>query len=339
MKRSTPRKATPWNESENMTATQAFLKHLYERHYDERHVPIRDSDESALVNSHIPTKCPHCGSDAFKRNGHTSTGVQRYRCVCGATFLPTTGTIFDEHRISISEWMEYCLNLFHHVSLTADSWSNKNAFITSRYWLQKIFITLEEYQNNMVLSDYVWLDETYYSVRSENIILNVNGSKLSGISRNKICIAVATDKRNSIFAVEGTGRPTQRGTLDIFRKHIAERSTLIHDGDVAHNSLVKVLSLESVVHTTNETKGLSDNDNPLQPVNGVHSILKKFLNAHSGFLREDIMGYLNLFAFVTNPPHNLLEKVEMLLDMAFQNPKLLRFRAFAARNSGDDGSE
>ena len=70
--------------------------------------------------------------------------MQRYLCSsCGKTFLPTTGTIFDEHRISISEWMEYCLNLFRHVSITADSWSNKNAFATSRYWLQKLFLTLE----------------------------------------------------------------------------------------------------------------------------------------------------------------------------------------------------
>ena len=62
----------------------------------------------------------------------------RYECACGKTFLPTTGTIFDDHKISVSEWMEYCLNLFRHVSITADSWSNKNTFKTSRYWLQKL---------------------------------------------------------------------------------------------------------------------------------------------------------------------------------------------------------
>jgi hypothetical protein len=29
-----------------------------------------------------------------------------------------------------------------------------------------------------------------------------------------------------------------------------------------------------------------------------------------------------------NPPENHLEKVEMLLDLAFQNPKTLRYREF-----------
>ena len=334
MKRPTSRKTTPWNETENMTETQSFLKQLYEARYTERHIPVKYSGETTLVNSYIPSKCPHCGADKFKRRGLTESGVQRYKCGCGKTFLPTTGTIFDEHRISISEWMEYCLNLFRHVSITADSWNNKNAFITSRYWLQKLFMILEGIQNDIKLSGNVWLDETFYSVRSKDIIRGNDGAKLSGISRNQICIAVATDKKNSIFAVEGTGRPTQKKTLEIFNQNIEDGSTLIHDGDAAHKSLIKTLSLVSVVHTTEQTKGLADKDNPLYPVNRVHAILKKFLYAHSGFMRDDLMGYLNLFAFVTNPPDDLLEKVDLIVNIAFRNPKLFRFRDFVARNPG-----
>lgn len=338
MKRPTSRKSTPWNETDNMTETQNFIKQVYEAHYTEHHIPVKDSGETALVNSCIPTKCPHCGADKFKRRGLTDSGVQRYKCGCGKTFLPTTGTIFDEHRISISEWTEYCLNLFRHVSITADSWNNKNAFITSRYWLQKLFMILDGIQNDIKLSGNVWLDETFYSVRSEDIIRHNDGAKLSGISRNQICIAVATDKKNSIFAIEGTGRPTQKKTLEIFHQNIENGSILIHDGDAAHKSLIRTLSLESVVHTTKETKGLADKDNPLDPVNRVHAILKKFLYAHSGFKRDDLMGYLNLFAFVTNPPDDLLEKVDLIVNIAFRNPKLLRFRDFIAKNTGaEDG--
>jgi len=198
---------------------------------------------------------------------------------------------------------------------------------------------LDGVQNDIRLSGNVWLDETFYSVRSGDIIRDNDGAKLSGISRNQICIAVATDKRNSIFAVEGTGRPTQKKTLEIFWQNIENASTLIHDGDVAHKSLIKALSLESVIHTTKETKGLADKDNPLYPINRVHAILKRFLYAHSGFKRDDLMGYLNLFAFVTNPPDDLLEKVDIIVNRAFQNPKLLRFRDFIARNTEDEDSE
>ena len=327
------RRKTPWNEEENLTPTQAFLKGYYDMHYADRHRKITESGEAEMINSYIPAKCPFCGVDKFKKNGHTKSGVQRYKCVCCRTFLPTTGTIFDEHRISISEWMEYCLNLFRHVSISADSWNNKNAFTTSRYWLQKLFLTLEKVQDNIVLSEYVWFDETLYTVRSEDIMRTKTGDKLRGVSRNQICIGVATDKMNTVFFVEGTGKPTQKRTLELFRNHIKAGSTLIHDKESAHNKLVKELSLKSISYDSNDLKKLPDSENPLNPVNRVHAILTKFLNSHSGFKRSDLQGYLNLFALISNPPSDLLEKVEIVIKMAFQNPKLLRYRDFYAANT------
>ena len=53
-----------------------------------------------------------------------------------------------------------------------------------------------------------------------------------------------------------------------------------------------------------------------------------FLNSHGGFNRDDIQGYLNLFALVSNPPDDMLAKVELVIDLAFQNPKTLRYRKF-----------
>jgi transposase-like protein/predicted RNA-binding Zn-ribbon protein involved in translation (DUF1610 family) len=328
------RKKTPWGSNVELTPTQAFLKEHYDMYYADRHRKISESGEADMINSYVPVKCPHCGSLKFGKYGHSKSGVQRYMCTCGKSFLPTTGTIFDEHKISISEWMEYCLNLFRHVSITADSWSNKNAFTTSRYWLQKLFLTLEDVQNDIVLSEYVWLDETFYTVRSDDIARTESSDKLRGVSRNQICIGVATDKQNTVFFVEGKGKPTQKKTLELFRDHIKPGSTLIHDKESAHNKLVKELSLNSVSYYSKDLKGLSDNDNPLNPVNRVHAVLTKFLNSHSGFLRDDLQGYLNLFALVSNPPSDLLEKVEIVIKQAFQNPKSLRYREFYAANTG-----
>ena len=73
--------------------------------------------------------------------------------------------------------------------------------------------------------------------------------------------------------------------------------------------------------------------NPLYPVNRVHAILKMFLNAHSGFIREELQGYLNLFSLVTNPPDEMLEKVELVIISAFNNPKMLRYRDFYGANA------
>ena len=193
------RRKTPWDGETNLTPTQAFLKENYDERYNVNHRTVEESDEAEMVNSYAPIKCPFCGSVKFKKNGYTDSGVQRYKCTCNKTFLPTTGTIFDEHKLSISEWMEYCLNLFRHVSITADSWNNKNAFTTSRYWLQKLFLTLDGVQSNIVLGGTVWLDETFYRVRSEDVERNEDGSKLRGVSKNQMIIGVATDKQNTVF--------------------------------------------------------------------------------------------------------------------------------------------
>ena len=73
-------------------------------------------------------------------------------------------------------------------------------------------------------------------------------------------------------------------------------------------------------------KGLADSENPLDPVNRIHCLLKMYLNAHSGFCRDDLQNYLNLYAFVINPPSDHLEKVEKISNLVFENPKLLNYR-------------
>jgi transposase-like protein len=327
------RKKTPWDSNLELTPTQLFLKENYDMRYGYHHRKVRDSGEAEMVNSYTPTKCPTCASEKFKRSGYTDSGVQRYKCICGKAFLPTTGTIFDEHKLSIAEWMEYCLNLFRHVSITADSWNNKNAFNTSRYWLQKLFLTLEGIQDNIVLGDTVWLDETYYRVLSADVERNDDGGKLRGISKNQIRIGVATDKNQTVFILEGTGKPSQKKTYATFKNHIEPKATLIHDKEPAHKKLVKELALNSISYASKDLKEMLDKDNPLYPVNRAHAILKMFLNSHSGFKREHMQGYLNLFSIVTNPPHEMLEKVELVINLAFSNPKTLRYRDFQGLNT------
>ena len=327
------RRKTPWDSEENLTPVQAFLKENYDARYASHHRKVEECGESDMVNFYTPSKCPFCNSMKFKKSGYTESGVQRYKCICIKTFLPTTGTIFDDHKLSISEWMEYCLNLFRHVSILADSWSNKNAYNTSRYWLKKLFLTLEGVQDSVVLSGDVWLDETFYSVMLKDIERNSDGSKLRGLSKNQICIGVATDRRQTIFLVEGVGKPSQKKTFEAFKDHIQPKSTLIHDKESAHKRLVKKLELESITYSSKELKGLLDKDNPLYPVNRAHAILKMFLNSHTGFLREDIQGYLNLFSLVTNPPDEMLAKVELVINLAFRNPKTLRYRELFGSNT------
>jgi len=308
---------------------QEFLYNRYKEHYAQRHPTLSETGEEQLINAYVPEECPHCASVTFKMNGYTVNKVQRYKCSeCKQTFTPITRTIFDNHKIALSEWIEYTLNIFRYVSINADSWNNRNTFKTSRYWLEKLFLVLEPYQRNLMFDDKVWFDETFYSVRNEDISRTEEGNKLCGLSSNQMCIGVLCDKSKTLCLFEGYGKPAQRKTYELFKEHIVAGSTIIHDKESAHKKLVKELRLKSVSYDSKELKLLSDKDNPLNRVNRIHYLLKSFLHAHTSFDRNKIQGYLNLFSFVMNPPINHLEKAEILLDLAFKNPITLRYRDF-----------
>jgi len=318
--RNKSRRTTPWDESTHPTPVQRFIKMHYQTRYEERHQRLDETGEAEMINSFEPKHCPFCESESFIKYGHDRNGINRYKCTCGKLFKPTTGTIFDSRKIGICEWIEYCLNIFRYVSLNADSWNNRNAISTSKYWLEKLFLTLENSQNNVILSGTVWLDETYYSLMLRDRIRDENGNLLRGLSRNQICIGVATDKKHTICFVEGFGKPSQKRSYDTFKDHIAFGSTLIHDKERTHRKLVEKLNLKSISYSSTNLKGLADSENPLDPVNRIHCLLKMFLNAHSGFCRDDIQDYLNLYSFVINAPSDHLEKVDKIINLVFENP-------------------
>lgn len=182
-----------------------------------------------------------------------------------------------------------------------------------------------------MLLNRVWLDETYYSLRSGDIVRKSSGAKPRGISRNKMCIGVACDKERIVCIYEGQGKPTQKRTYEAFKEHIQPCAVLVHDAEKAHKKLIDKLTLIDEKYNARSLKGIPDKDNPLNRVNQTHARLKSFLRAHSSFIRDELQNYLNLFAFAMNPPENELAKVEILLDLALSNPKLLRYRDFYRR--------
>lgn len=320
---------TPWSEEERLTPMQSFLMDHYESHYKERHPKLTETGEVRLINTVVPESCPHCAERQMSKFGQTKNGVKRYICKgCGKTFTPITGTIFDGHKISISEWMEYCLNIFRYLSITADAWNNRNAFTTSRYWLEKLFLVLDGYYSDMILSGRVWFDETYYTVRSTEITRKPDGTKPRGLSKNQLCIGVACTENEVLCLCEGKGQPTARKAYTTFADHIAPKSTLVHDAAQAHGLLIEKLNLISEAYVSAEIKNLPDKDNPLNRVNQVHARLKNFLYAHNSFNRDSIDGYLNVFNFAMNPPDDHLAKVELLLNRALKTRKTLRYRSF-----------
>ena len=187
--------------------------------------------------------CPYCNSVHIVKNGKNNNGVQRYKCLdCNKRFLPLTGTIFDSHKIPISECIEFVIHLFEFHSLNLSSRDNRNAESTGRYWLPKIFEALKGYQDNIRLSGDIYIDEMYLPCIKSKVIKK-NGKKLRGISKNKYCIATATDGKRVIFIYEGKDKPSINKTIKAYASHIEEGSHIISDSEKSYSALIEKLNL------------------------------------------------------------------------------------------------
>ena len=108
------------------------------------------------------------------------------------------------------------------------------------------------------------------------------------------------------------------------------------DMENAHSILVDRLGLESVAYRSADLRGLDDAHNPLRRVNHMHFLLREFMRRHSGFRRDRIDDWLNLFSVIVNPPSNRLEKVAMVLDRAMSLPISLPYRGYYERDSSSE---
>lgn len=327
------RKKTPWDHNNDLSPMESFIKSKYLDSYDYKHPSIKDTKEADLLNSYEVSCCKRCNSLDFTKKGFTKNGIQRYFCnTCKRYFNVLTSTLFDNHKISISEWIEFCLDIFRFESINLTSKTNKNSFTTSKYWLYKLFYIIEDIQDDIVLEGNVYIDETFYPVIESNKIVK-DGKKLRGLSKNQICIGIAYDGRYVYARVEGFGKTSQKKTKDTFINHIKAGSHLIHDKEKSHKILIKELKLTDESYDANKLKKYKDKDNPLNPINRQCYLLKRFLRSHSGFDRDDIQYYINLYCFISNPPVNKLEKVEIILNRAIDFTKSLKYRDFYTSKS------
>lgn len=322
----TSRQKTPWDDVENITPTQSFIMKKYKENYNNKHPKLSDTEEYKLINSIVIVDCPYCCSSNIKKNGKKNK-IQKYYCKnCKKEFNPLTNTIFDNHKISITEWVEFCLDIFYYGSTTLISKVNKNSVNTSIYWLHKLFLILDKHQENIMLTGDVYLDETFYKVITREIKKKANGKEYRGLSQNQYCIGIACDSKYVIAFYEGRGKPSKESTEKTFINHIEQGSKLIHDKEKSHKILVKKLSLISEVYDSKILKNIDDKQNPLNKINRQCDLLKKFLNTHSGFDREDLQNYLNLFSFMNSKPTSKLKKVDILLNIALTTRVTLRYR-------------
>ena len=319
------RRKIPWNKKDE-TILQSFIENTYIQDYDVKHPMLLDTSECEIINSIKINECRYCSSSEIIKRGKTDDKVQLYYCKnCKKRFTPVTNTIFENHKISIKEWIEYLLYLFNYNSISQIAKINKNSVNTSKFWLKKIFLVLENWQDTTILSGNIFIDEMFYSVVKKDIVTK-NGKRLRGLSKNQYCIGVGYDGNKIYAKIEGLGKPSSSKTLKTFENHIKPHSKLFHDDEKSHNDLVNKNQLIDISYKSVWLKMLNDDENPLQSINHQCDLIRQFLNAHSGFDRNDLQGYLNLYCFMNSGHKNKLDKVNEFLELALTKKTSLKYR-------------
>ena len=324
--------ATPWDDADPSAvgAAQALVMACHRDIYRYRHAPASLEGEAEFFNAYVRDSCPHCGSGGIVRKGRDRNGLQRWRCrSCGAIFNPATGTIFQGRKLPVADWTEFLIEVFSYESVMGMTRANRRSVTTLPYWMAKLFAVLEGIQDDVVLSGRVQIDEKYYPLAAKDQELRPDGKKKRGLSRNQICIAMGCDSSGTSYCARlGLGKPSKARVWNAYGTHIERGSRLDHDMEGTHGILVSKLELDSRVHNSKLIKLLPDKENPLREVNRLCYLLELFLNSHSGFDRDDLDGYLNLFHVMMNDPEDKMEKAAMVLDRAMRYPKTLAYRDF-----------
>ena len=313
------------------TPLQVLVDETVDEWWREKHRE-QSPEEIAFLNSIVPDRCPLClRAGPLTRWGKDRKGRQRWLCrACGKTFSPLKGTLFQDAKIPISEWVEMIAGMLEFHSTKSSSFDNRNAPTTGYYWEAKIFAALDGWRGEAALGEEFWLDEFFWDVDPEGRVLTPQGKRLRGISRNKVCVICATDGATTVAAVAGTGKPT-RAMMSAIAPCITPGSTMHDDGEKAHAALVESLSLRRVCHPTKDTKGLPDELNPMDPINDVHDKMKMYLRSHRSFLVGKLQGLLDLFCFRwSRPGMGVYEVAGEIIKLAVSRRKVIKYRTFYA---------
>lgn len=243
-----------------------------------------------------PIKCPKCFSERYILNGHTPKGTQRFRCLdCYSTFTLLNKSIFRSAKIPFDKFIRYIALMSFNVPLEMLEELCEISTNTAMLWRQKIFNTVNDYQNKVVLKDRVWIDETY--VNDSHILHEDNNIKKRGLSKQKICIVVAIDIHKNIYTnICGHGKPSSTRIYKVLKEHIDSGSVIVHDGDRSHAMLIEKLNLKSETYIANTTS--QDYLEKMALINNLCSWIKRYLYRFIGMDLKNLQSYLNWFVYL-----------------------------------------
>lgn len=281
-----------------------------------------------LLNRNNDLACPKCGRKDFLKNGLDKNGTQRYLCPrCHKSFNVASSSLLFSSKVNIRSWFVFLESLLSGSSMRNACIMAKISYVTGTQWLNKVFLVLKDYQNDIVLDKSIYIDETYIHEDQSKIFLFDEIGKIKkvkkeprGISRNKICILVATDCKKSFAEIVCHGRPQKLKNYEICKRHIVEGATIIGDEDTSLTFTANKMNLTRRMYKAYTYEAFE----ALEPIDQLCSRLKFFIDKHRGFKKEKLADYLNLFIFIDNENYSLGDLylvTKKLLKMIFEYKK------------------
>ena len=223
-------------------------------------------------------------------------GLPRYRCSeCGKHYTLLSNTIFHSTNKSFDTWAEYLTLMTFNVPLEMTEELCGISHPTAMLWRKKVFATVNGYQEHLYLRDRIWIDETY--LYDSSLVHEDDYKKKRGLSEDQLCIVVAIDIHKNTYAVIcGHGKPSSERILEALKDHIVPGSTLVHDGEHAHNALIRELDLVDEAYKADlKDKNYLEN---MALINNMCSWLKRYIYRFIGMRTDNLQSYLNWFVYL-----------------------------------------
>lgn len=256
---------------------------------------VTDFEELAIKYDR-KASCPACGSVNSVSDGLTPDGLKRFRCKdCGKRFTLLSNTIFHSTNKSFDTWAEYLTLMTFNVPLEMTEELCGISHPTAMLWRKKVFATVNGYQEHLYLRDRIWIDETY--LYDSSLVHEDDYKKKRGLSEDQLCIVVAIDIHKNTYAVIcGHGKPSSERILEALKDHIVPGSTLVHDGEHAHNALIRELNLVDEAYKADlKDKNYLEN---MALINNMCSWLKRYIYRFIGMRIDNLQSYLNWFVYL-----------------------------------------
>lgn len=275
--------------------------------------------------------CPHCKSPRYKRNGKTR-GRQRYLCHdCGKSYGDVSVSLLTKTRYP-EKWLQYLECMAQGLSLRKTAKQLDIHVSTAFFWRHKVLLSLMREPIDG-LSGIVEADEMYIldSLKGKNQVKKLGtrqprkrggASKYRGISREQVCILVATDRKsNAIAQMAGYGRISSLEIDEVIGNYLQGATCLCTDSATNFATYARTKGVEHYalnVRRGERVRGIYH----IQHANAYHSRFRKWMAKFQGVATKYINHYLEWFRYIEQHKRlSMGSKRQDMLVRAFINSK------------------